>query len=99
MTTSTCLPTPAPRTPLKQLHRHVRKMLGQKVDWLRIYIVNEEEILLAGTCPSSSLRQRVGSIVQAAACGARLRNTIVVDELAPGLRQTDAAAGSGRRAR
>jgi hypothetical protein len=71
--------------PLRQLHQQVRTRLGQRVDWLRIYIVNEEEILLAGSCPSGATRRRVMDAVRQAAPAARLRSAIMVDELPPGL--------------
>ena len=100
MMIATGSPLRLPRTPLRHLHKRVRKELGQRVDWLRIYIVNEEEILLAGTCSSAPLRQRVGNIVRDAAPGARLRNAIVVGELQPGLRVgTPPAVQVGRNKR
>ena len=83
---STSFPTRFSHVPLKQLQQRVRERVGQRIDWLRIYVVNEEEILLAGACPSGSTRQRVVDAVRKAAPAARLRSAIVVNELAPGLR-------------
>ena len=84
--TATDAPMRLKHTPLRQLHKHVSRKLGERVDWLRIYIVNEEEVLLAGTCTAAATRRRVLQSVRTAAPGARLRNAIVVDELPPGLR-------------
>jgi hypothetical protein len=67
--------------PLRRLHQQVRQRVGQRVDWLRIYIVNEEEILLAGDCPSGATQRRVVEAVRKAAPAVRLRNAIGVRRL------------------
>ena len=82
----TLAPAPVRHVPLRRLHQHVRKAVGQRVDWLRIYVVNEEEILLAGASPSASIKQHVVDAVRKAAPSASLRSAIVVGELPPGLR-------------
>lgn len=71
--------------PLRRLHQQVRKAVGQRIDWLRIYIVNEEEILLAGASPSTAIKRHVVDAVRRAAPSAHLRSAIVVGELPPGL--------------
>lgn len=65
--------------PLRQLHKEVGETLGEQADWLRIYAVNEEEILLAGTCPSPYTRQRVAAAVRSVAPGVRVRNAVGIE--------------------
>ena len=64
--------------PLRHLHQEVGMKLGERADWLRIYVINEEEILLAGTCPSPATRQRVAAAVRSVAPGVQVRNAVVL---------------------
>jgi hypothetical protein len=84
----------ATHTPLGQLHKRVRKKLGERIDWLRIYVVNEEELLLGGTCTNPATRQRVAAAVRCAAPGVRVRNAMIVGERSPGLRVAAVPAGA-----
>jgi hypothetical protein len=62
--------------PLRQLHEEVGLKLGERADWLRIYVVNEEELLLGGTCPTPAARQRVAAAIRSVAPGVRVRNAV-----------------------